>query len=178
MTLNAAKLAKHIYEGGVDDVESIEASIKSFQKKNVKKEKDPNEPKKAKTAYMYFCDERRVSLKVDNPKASMGDMSKIMGAEWKELSDEDKKPYEAKAVADKSRYAQEKGAYEEAGGSDEEPVVKAPVKKAVPAAKSKTSSSKTSSSKSTSSKSKPASKSKPKKKESSEEGSDLEGLED
>ncbi len=175
MTLNAAKLAKHIYDGGANDVESIEASIKSFQKKNVKK--DPNAPKKAKTSYMYFCDDRRAALKADNPKASVGDMSKIFGAEWKELSDDDKKPYEAKAAADKSRYAQEKGAYEETGGSEEEVVVKAPVKKAT-SSKSKSSSSKTSSSK-PASKSKPAPKSKPKKKESTEEeGSDLEGLDD
>lgn len=175
---NISKLAKHIYDGGVDDVESIEASIKSFEKKNAKKEKDPNAPKKAKTSYMYFCDDRRAALKADNPKASVGDMSKIMGAEWKELSAEEKKPYEDKAAADKSRYAQEKGAYEEKEDSDDEPVAKAPVKKATssksttkakPAAKAKPAP-----------KAKPASKSKSKKKESSEEeeGSDLEGLDD
>lgn len=168
--INASKLAKHIYDGGVDDVDTIEASIKSFEKKTVKK--DPNAPKKAKTSYMYFCDDRRAALKADNPKASVGEMSKIMGAEWKELSAEEKKPYEDKAAADKSRYAQEKGAYEEKDGSDEEPVAKAPVKKAT-SSKSKTSSK-------PASKSKPVSKSKSKKKEPSEEeeGSDLEGLDD
>jgi len=35
----------------------------------------------------------------------------MLGEKWKELSDKDKEPYEAKAKADKQRYEDEKAAY-------------------------------------------------------------------
>jgi len=35
----------------------------------------------------------------------------MLGERWKELSDKQKTPYEAKAVADKKRYEEEKKAY-------------------------------------------------------------------
>ena len=42
----------------------------------------------------------------------MTELSKVVGAKWKELTEEDKAPYNAKAEADKARYAEAKAAYE------------------------------------------------------------------
>merc|ERR1711879_839273 len=81
------------------------------KKRVVKKQKDPNAPKKAQSAYMIFCNENRPIVKEENPDASFGEMGKLLGARWKELSDEGKKPYNDKAEQDKGRYEREKQAY-------------------------------------------------------------------
>ena len=53
-----------------------------------KQKKDPNEPKRAKSSYMLFCDEHRAKLRAEKPDLSMTDISKTLGAMWKELSGE------------------------------------------------------------------------------------------
>eukprot|EP00621_Florenciella_sp_RCC1693_P010003 CAMPEP_0182543712 /NCGR_PEP_ID=MMETSP1323-20130603/32063_1 /TAXON_ID=236787 /ORGANISM="Florenciella parvula, Strain RCC1693" /LENGTH=193 /DNA_ID=CAMNT_0024754675 /DNA_START=46 /DNA_END=627 /DNA_ORIENTATION=- len=80
--------------------------------KKAKKTKDPNAPKRATTAYFFFLADERPRTKEEVPGISVTELSKVVGAKWKELSDADKAPYEAKAAADKERYAGEKAAYE------------------------------------------------------------------
>lgn len=53
----------------------------------VKKEKDPNAPKRPMCAYFLFMNDRRLTLKNDHPKALMGEQTKIMTSEWKALSE-------------------------------------------------------------------------------------------
>lgn len=72
-----------------------------------KKEKDPNAPKRALSAYMYFANDFRIK----NPNMSMTEQMKAAGAAWKALNDHLKSPYEAKAAKDKERYEREKAAY-------------------------------------------------------------------
>lgn len=59
----------------------------------VKALRDPSKPKKPKSSYMYFADEVRGKLKEANPDAKMPEMSKLIGAEWKKLSTEEKEKY-------------------------------------------------------------------------------------
>lgn len=59
----------------------------------VKQMKDPDKPKKPKSSYMFFADDVRARLKSENPDAKMPELSKLIGAEWKKLSDEDKEKY-------------------------------------------------------------------------------------
>jgi len=78
------------------------------KRKTAKSKKDPNEPKKAKSAYMFFGDDERKKIKESDPNMQFGDVNKLIGERWKELSDEDKKPYqekyaEAKSAADKAK---------------------------------------------------------------------------
>ena len=40
-----------------------------------------------------------------------GQVGKQLGDKWKALSEADRKPYDAKAAADKKRYEEEKAAY-------------------------------------------------------------------
>lgn len=40
-----------------------------------------------------------------------GEVGKMLGERWKELTDKDKEPYDAKAKADKERYEREKAEY-------------------------------------------------------------------
>lgn len=58
-------------------------------------------PKKALSAYMFFSQAKRKEVKEENPDASFGEIGKMLGAAWKEVSDADKKPFEDQAKADK-----------------------------------------------------------------------------
>jgi len=96
----------------------VKADTKSRKVRGGKKAKDPNTPKKAQSAYMIFCNENRPIVKEENPDAKFGEMGKLLGAKWKELSEEGKKPYNDKAELDKVRYEKEKAASQ--GGDDDE----------------------------------------------------------
>ena len=77
----------------------------------VKPMKDPERPKKGKTSYMFFAEEKRTHIREKFPDASMGEVSKKLGEEWKTLSEKDKEPYIALANKDKERYEEEMDSY-------------------------------------------------------------------
>lgn len=87
----------------------VVASKKS-KKKVVKKMKDPNAPKKAKTAYICFLTEFR---KTNTNKGSK--LISIGAAQWKEMSEQDKKKYVEMETKDKERFAAEFKKYESSG---------------------------------------------------------------
>ena len=74
----------------------------------LKQKKDPNRVKRAKNSYFFFCDEKRKEIQIANPGKSMGEISKILGSLWKELSDEDKQKYNDQHEEDVQRYEDEK----------------------------------------------------------------------
>ncbi|OSD03719.1 hypothetical protein PYCCODRAFT_1365370 [Trametes coccinea BRFM310] len=74
--------------------------------------KDPKAPKRALSAYMFFSQDWRERIKAENPDAGFGEIGKLLGAKWKELDDEEKKPYIDQAAADKARAEQEKSEYD------------------------------------------------------------------
>merc|ERR1719295_1527239 len=53
---------------------------------------------------MLFCADIRAKTIRENPDASMTELSKILGAKWKELSDAQKKPFNAKYAKAKAVY--------------------------------------------------------------------------
>jgi len=61
----------------------------------------------------------RDKLKEENPDASMVDLSKITGLEFKKLSSDERKLWDDKAIEDKKRYDKEMKNYQPP--SDEEP---------------------------------------------------------
>ena len=83
---------------------------KTFANKAPKRQPKPKKtgPKKPKPGYMFFSQERRKTLKVEQPTVSITDASKIIGAEWKKLTEEDRRPYEELASKDRERYKKEK----------------------------------------------------------------------
>jgi len=66
-------------------------------------------PKKAQSAYMFYCAEQRPKLKADNPDLSFSDLGKQLGSDWKELDSDAKAPYEEQAKKDKKRFEDEGG---------------------------------------------------------------------
>jgi len=76
-----------------------------------KKKKDPNAPKRGLSAYMFFANDQRESVRNDFPGIAFGAVGKELGFRWKKLDDAQKAPYEEKAAKDKKRYEEQKANY-------------------------------------------------------------------
>jgi len=64
-------------------------------------------PKRPRTAYVYFTIDQRPNVQADNPEMKFGEITKILGEEWKSLSENDREKYVEQAEADKLRYERE-----------------------------------------------------------------------
>ncbi|KAJ9649661.1 Non-histone chromosomal protein 6 [Coniosporium tulheliwenetii] len=85
-----------------------------------KKKGESQRAKAGLSAYMFFANEQREKVREDNPGIKFGDVGKMLGEKWKALNDKQRAPYEAKAVADKKRYEEEKAAYSANADEEEE----------------------------------------------------------
>ncbi len=84
----------------------------------IKKMKDPTLPKKAKSGFMFFCDEYRPALinayKEKNLKVVIAEVAKELGKKWGKLKTKVK--YDKLAATDKERYADAMSEYNEKNG--------------------------------------------------------------
>merc|ERR1711971_187611 len=106
-----------------DDSDSDSDSDSDVPKRKKRKKKDPNAPKRASSAYMFFVKENRAKVKEENPDLSFGELGKLMGEKYRNLTEEEKKPYLEAAEKDKERSKRETEAYNNAKNqyvSDEE----------------------------------------------------------
>ncbi|CAG9463875.1 unnamed protein product [Pedinophyceae sp. YPF-701] len=104
-------------EGGAEPAEAAQAGKKRT------KRKDPNAPKRARSAYVIFSAERRPSVKQAHPDWKLPEVSRELARLWKECAGDDRKPYEEQAAKDRERYEAEMKAYKAARGealSDDE----------------------------------------------------------
>eukprot|EP00586_Coscinodiscus_wailesii_P004417 CAMPEP_0172483484 /NCGR_PEP_ID=MMETSP1066-20121228/10496_1 /TAXON_ID=671091 /ORGANISM="Coscinodiscus wailesii, Strain CCMP2513" /LENGTH=398 /DNA_ID=CAMNT_0013247385 /DNA_START=66 /DNA_END=1262 /DNA_ORIENTATION=+ len=83
------------------------SKTKGRKSKGEKDDKKPKGPKKAASAYNYFCAEVNAKVKATMPNATFGEISAEVGKRWKALSDADKTPYVVLAEKDKARYKNE-----------------------------------------------------------------------
>ncbi|KAK9467746.1 high mobility group box domain-containing protein [Lipomyces arxii] len=84
-----------------------------------RRKKDPNAPKRSLSAYMFFANEQRETVRSENPGIAFGQVGKVLGERWKALNSKEKIPYETRAAQDKKRYEEEKAAYLASGGANE-----------------------------------------------------------
>ncbi|XP_013606498.1 PREDICTED: LOW QUALITY PROTEIN: high mobility group B protein 13 [Brassica oleracea var. oleracea] len=77
--------------------------------KKTKKIKDPLKPKQPISAYLIYANERRPALREDNK--SVIEVAKLTGEEWKNLSEEQKAPYDKMAKKNKEIYLEEMEGY-------------------------------------------------------------------
>ena len=168
----AGKELKKYEKMAADDKERYEAEKAEYtplteeeltEKLSSKKRKDPNAPKRGKSAYMYFCAEYRSVVKEDlGDEAASKDVTTELGKRWTEMKTDKKKAKELKkfekmAADDKERYEKEKAEYvpSEGDDDDEKPkpkkASKVPKKDAVKSSPKKSPSKETSSKKSVSS---------------------------
>tara|TARA_B100002051_G_C16620971_1_gene578208 strand:- start:93 stop:872 length:780 start_codon:yes stop_codon:yes gene_type:complete len=86
---------------------SIPNLVKRFKK--LKKANNPlSSIKKPRTAFSFFTKTQRVKIGKANPKATFGELSKLVSVAWKSLSDKEMKTYRTMETKDKKRYEDEK----------------------------------------------------------------------
>ena len=98
-------------ELNVNDVTVVNELVKKLldtSYTSVKAKKDPNRVKKPKSAYLFFCEEKRKEVQDNNQGKKMGDISKILGNMWQNLTEEEKVKYQDKREEDIERYENEK----------------------------------------------------------------------
>jgi hypothetical protein len=81
-----------------------------------KVKKDPNAPKRALSAYMFYATEHRAEIIKKNPNVSFGEVGKLLGEAWKKAAAKEKTAYEEKAKKDKIRYEAAKAKYDAGRG--------------------------------------------------------------
>ena len=79
------------------------------KKKPARKKRDPNKPKAAKSAYLYFCTAKRLELKVSEPGLPQQELLSKMGVLWKATTD--RTAWKEMATADKARFVNEMKTY-------------------------------------------------------------------
>jgi len=102
-----AEKDKKRYEGEMADYKPP----KGEKGKKRKRTKDPNAPKRALSAFFWFCNDERPKVKETMQDATVGEVAKELGRRWNECTDEQKSKYEALAAKDKARYEKEINAY-------------------------------------------------------------------
>ena len=91
------------------------------EKKKKKKTDRKSGPKRALSAYIFFCKDAREDVKARNNDMDAKDVTRELGRIWREdLHDKDKEPYIKLAENDKERYNKEKEEWVEPGSADDD----------------------------------------------------------
>ncbi|KAA0190019.1 hypothetical protein HAZT_HAZT001705 [Hyalella azteca] len=81
------------------------------RRRGAKKERDPNKPKRALSAFFYYAKDERAKVRASNPDFSVGEVAKELGRQWNELTEAQKAPYEKAAEEDRARYGRDMKVY-------------------------------------------------------------------
>lgn len=87
--------------------------LKTLKKNNVKI-KDPEKPKRGKSAFLFFCDENRKKIKKKYPEMSVKEIVSKLGTDWQILKDSNSEEidrYEQMSIKDRNRYKNEMRTY-------------------------------------------------------------------
>jgi hypothetical protein len=102
-----------------DNQKQLATLTKPTKTAKEKKAKDPNKPKRGKSAYIFFCAEEREAVKRDMPEAKATEVTTELGVRWSALKEstksKDKKrieKYTQQALDDKTRYEEEMSGYQ------------------------------------------------------------------
>uniref|UniRef100_A0A0N5ANY7 HMG box domain-containing protein n=1 Tax=Syphacia muris TaxID=451379 RepID=A0A0N5ANY7_9BILA len=83
-------------------VTSSPKKSKSPVRRQKRAKKDPNAPKRGKSAYMFWLGDNRSRL--TKPGMSVVEVTKAAGEEWRKIKPDEKAKYEKLAADDKKRY--------------------------------------------------------------------------
>ena len=83
---------------------ALQTLFKKSKKTN--KNKDPTKPKKGKSAYIFFCQDKRSKVKEDHPEMSPREITSELGRLWSEIKDNKRmiSKYTKMSKVDKGRY--------------------------------------------------------------------------
>ena len=101
-----AKKAKRAEKEAEKEAAKAEKAAAKAEKAAAKAEKE-SRPKRPRTSYIFFAEERRDGLKAANPESKMVDISRMLGEEWNALSTDAKQVYVNQQILDKERYERE-----------------------------------------------------------------------
>lgn len=76
-----------------------------------KEKKDPDAPKRNKSAFIIYSNAIRNDVKTANPNASFGETSQIISKNYKALTPEERSSLDEQVAADKGRYQKEMAEY-------------------------------------------------------------------
>ena len=82
---------------------------------------------------MCFSQVKRKELREKHPNESVGEIAKILGSKWKQLSEEERVPFDDMAKVERDRYDQEMDAYRQSRTGGVTSSAKRPAKKAAAA---------------------------------------------
>merc|ERR1719201_1033948 len=123
-----SKEAKAAEKAAEKEAKKAEREAKAAAKKAEKEEHEKTNPKKPKSAYLFFLDDFRGDFKAENPEAGVTDVAKAGGVVWKELEPEKRKKYDDMHEEAMAKYS------ERCGELGIEVKVKAPPKPKAPSA--------------------------------------------
>ena len=83
---------------------TMEAKNRGWPKGKRRYPKGVGAPKQPLSGYVHFLNERRESVRGENPDITFSDLSKKLAAEWSGLAEPDKNKYNDLAKRDKDRY--------------------------------------------------------------------------
>eukprot|EP00934_Nitzschia_sp_Nitz4_P002411 Nitzschia sp. Nitz4//scaffold322_size40381//30221//31240//NITZ4_007566-RA/size40381-processed-gene-0.26-mRNA-1//-1//CDS//3329547845//2406//frame0 len=105
-----AELSSYVPPPGHDS-RGVLIDLHRPRKKSKRRPKDPNAPKRASGAYVFFTNEMRPKVLAEYPGIKFVDLGKVMGERWRALSPAQKKEYEDMAAQDKVRFQQQMQEY-------------------------------------------------------------------
>ena len=84
-----------------------DAKVAAKAEKAAKKAAKAKLPKKPSNSYMIYANATRGDVREEHPELKMPDVTRIIAANWKALTDDEKAPFVKAAAEDKVRYATE-----------------------------------------------------------------------
>ncbi|XVE58018.1 hypothetical protein DITRI_Ditri04bG0136500 [Diplodiscus trichospermus] len=84
----------------------IAQPLKDKEQNKKEKKKGGPEKKRPSPPYILWCKDQWNEVKKENPEADFKEVSNILGAKWKTVTAEEKKPYEEKYQTEKEAYLQ------------------------------------------------------------------------
>lgn len=66
--------------------------------------KDPSAPKRPMSAFLYFSQGRRQHIKEKHPEMKNTEVSRLLGEQWRNATDEERKPYIEKEREEREKY--------------------------------------------------------------------------
>lgn len=94
---------------------SKEETEDGSKKRKPKKKKDPNAPKKALSAFMFFSQSERDNIRKSNPGMAFTDIGRALGEKWRSMTGEEKEQFESMAKTDQKRYKDAMTGYKSGG---------------------------------------------------------------
>jgi len=78
-----------------------------------RRKKDPNEPKRALTAFIFFSNHMRPNIRSEFPDMKIPEIGKRLGFLWRNMDDDQRAPFRSLETDDKSRHERERAIYVE-----------------------------------------------------------------